>query len=305
MKKENKSLYPFIGKEIKNIRRFSNITQEELSNISGVNKDTIRKIENGYTDANVVTLMLLLESLKIDINDFSKIFSNSKGSTINNIQTIYNSIEESLLVYDYKKIQKLLNKVSEIDYSFLPDSTYREVKSKYLLYNSFVDDSLYKNYQKAIETLLYSMEIYSDVFNLKKLGTIKFDDFQARLLMNIGTLFYDTENLDLSHEIFNQLMKYEFYEKETLIQLIYNFANVNLVTGNYKKAMILNNSVNDYLINDLRMQILSIFQRGLILCRLNKYNEGYKCFEKSKILANIYGNKSLNQKLDFIIQKYY
>lgn len=42
MNSENRSLYPFIGREIKNIRRFNHITQEELSNISGVNKDTIR-----------------------------------------------------------------------------------------------------------------------------------------------------------------------------------------------------------------------------------------------------------------------
>jgi len=61
MNSKNRALYPFIGRKIKNLREFHHITQEDLSNMSGVNKDTIRKIENGYVDANIVTLMLLLE----------------------------------------------------------------------------------------------------------------------------------------------------------------------------------------------------------------------------------------------------
>lgn len=105
MDRENRAMYPFIGREIKNIRKYKHITQEELSKISGVNKDTIRKIENGYVDANIVTLILILEALGVSINDVSETFLNQKGTMYSNINSIYKGIEESLLIFDYKKIE--------------------------------------------------------------------------------------------------------------------------------------------------------------------------------------------------------
>ncbi|MCI5971687.1 MAG: helix-turn-helix domain-containing protein [Anaerococcus sp.] len=301
MKKENKSLYPFIGKEIKNIRRFSNITQEELSNISGVNKDTIRKIENGYTDANVVTLMLLLESLKIDINDFSKIFSNSKGSTISNIKTIYNSIEESLLVYDYKKIQKLLNKVSEIDYSFLPDSTFKEVKSKYLLYNSFVETSLNENYSGSLDLAFQAIDVYINNFSLGKIDNYKYNDLQKRILMNIAGINNQID-IEKSNDIYSSLISINKADRINKY-LVYNYINTKFVLGNYEEALKLNEQLIKSLKNhDIRFYTLVLFQKGLILQKLGRNELAYESFEFSLQLSLFSSNYKLNSKIKSIIQ---
>lgn len=54
MNSENRALYPFIGREIKNIREFNHITQEDLSNMSGASKDNGKEIIFGIRPEDVI-----------------------------------------------------------------------------------------------------------------------------------------------------------------------------------------------------------------------------------------------------------
>lgn len=302
MNREYRALYPFIGREIKNIRKFNNMTQEELSKISGVNKDTIRKIENGYVDANIVTLLLLLEALGVSISDVSETFLNRKGTMYSNINSIYKSIEESLLIFDYKKIEVLLSKLEDLDYSFLPYSTYKEIESKKLLYRSFVEDSLYKNDEKSIDLLFESMRVSYKNFDLDKLDSQRYNGIQTRTLMNIGSI-YNKFDIDKSLEIYNHLLisNNNLEEKN---QLLYNLINSKYLIGDYKEALKLSTKLLKSIgNNDTRLHILALFQKGLLLEKMGRIDSSIIYLKSSINLSLITSNSNLTNKMKIIVDR--
>ena len=302
MNREYRALYPFIGREIKNIRKFNNMTQEELSKISGVNKDTIRKIENGYVDANIVTLLLLLEALGVSISDVSETFLNQKGTMYSNINSIYKSIEESLLIFDYKKIEVLLSKLEELDYSFLPYSTYKEIESKKLLYRSFVEDSLYKNDEKSIDLLFESMRVSYKNFDLDKLDSQRYNGIQTRTLMNIGSI-YNKFDIDKSLEIYNHLLisNNNLEEKN---QLLYNLINSKYLIGDYKEALKLSTKLLKSIgNNDTRLHILALFQKGLLLEKMGRIDSSIIYLKSAINLSLLTSNSNLSNKMKIIVDK--
>ncbi len=54
-------------------RKLQNITQRELSKITGISIGTISKIENGDSIPTTVTLVKYLSGLGVDINDIFKL----------------------------------------------------------------------------------------------------------------------------------------------------------------------------------------------------------------------------------------
>lgn len=302
MDREHRALYPFIGREIKNIRKFNNITQEELSKISGVNKDTIRKIENGYVDANIVTLILILEALGVSITDLGDTFLNQKGTMYFNINNIYKGIEESLLIFDYKKIEALLSKLEELDYSFLPYSTYKEIESKNLLYKSFVEDSLYGDFDKSLELLFESMRVTYKNFDLAKLESQRYNGIQTRILMNIASI-YNKFDIDTSLEIYDHLIisKDDLKEKN---EILYNLINSKYLIGDYKEGLKLSTKLLKSIgNNDTRLYILALFQKGLLLEKMGRIDSSIIFLNSAINLSLITYNSNLYNKIKIIVDK--
>ena len=302
MDREYRALYPFIGREIKNIRKFNNMTQEELSKISGVNKDTIRKIENGYVDANIVTLILILEALGVSITDLGDTFLNQKGTMYSNINNIYKGIEESLLIFDYKKIEALLSKIEELDYSFLPYSTYKEIESKNLLYKSFVEDSLYGDFDKSLELLFESMRVTYKNFDLAKLESQRYNGIQTRILMNIASI-YNKFDIDTSLEIYDHLIisKDDLKEKN---EILYNLINSKYLIGDYKEGLKLSTKLLKSIgNNDTRLYILALFQKGLLLEKMGRIDSSIIYLNSSINLSLITYNSNLYKKMKIIVDK--
>ena len=302
MDREYRALYPFIGREIKNIRKYNHITQEELSKISGVNKDTIRKIENGYVDANIVTLILILEALGVSINYVSETFLNQKGTMYSNINNIYKGIEESLLIFDYKNIEALLSKLEELDYSFLPYSTYKEIESKNLLYKSFVEDSLYRDFDKSLELLFESMRVSYKNFDLGKLESQRYNGIQTRTLMNIAST-YNKYDIEKSFEIYTHLINSN-YNLEEKNQLLYNLINSKYLIGDYKEALKLSTKLLKSIgNNDTRLHILALFQKGLLLEKMDRIDSSIIYLKSAINLSLITSNSNLTNKMKIIVDR--
>lgn len=302
MDRENRAMYPFIGREIKNIRKYKHITQEELSKISGVNKDTIRKIENGYVDANIVTLLLILEALGVSISDVSETFLNQKGTMYSNINNIYKGIEESLLIFDYKKIEVLLSKLEELDYSFLPFSSYEEIESKRLLYRSFVEDSLYKNDEKSIDLLFESIGVSYKSFDLNHLDKHSYNGLQTRILMNIASI-YNKYDIEKSFEIYKHLI-ISNDNLEERNQLLYNLINTKYLIGDYKEALKLSTKLHRSIgNNDTRLHILALFQKGLLLEKMGRIDSSIIYLKSAINLSLLTSNSNLSNKIKIIVDR--
>jgi transcriptional regulator with XRE-family HTH domain len=62
-----------IGKKIKALRKAKLLTQQELADLSNCEKANLSRMESGKTNATVLTLKRVSDSLDVPINDlFSK-----------------------------------------------------------------------------------------------------------------------------------------------------------------------------------------------------------------------------------------
>ncbi len=72
-----------IGNKIKEIRKFKNITAQELAKKASVSKGLISQIENNRTVPSLPVLMNIVHSLNLDLNEFFKdISSNSNEQKV-------------------------------------------------------------------------------------------------------------------------------------------------------------------------------------------------------------------------------
>jgi len=59
-----------IGERIKNIRKEKKITQTELAQLTGKDRQYVYKIEKGIVTPNVVTITLLALAMGVNVTDF-------------------------------------------------------------------------------------------------------------------------------------------------------------------------------------------------------------------------------------------
>ena len=71
-KKENDKLLKTLGQNIKTCRLMKGLTQVGLSDISGIEKSTLSRIEAGKVNISIITLNRLSNSLEIRMKDFMK-----------------------------------------------------------------------------------------------------------------------------------------------------------------------------------------------------------------------------------------
>ena len=65
------------GLKLQNIRRSKKYTQEELSELSGVSVNSIKRLEQGIGDCKISTLTKLANAL--GISDFKELFVKKEG----------------------------------------------------------------------------------------------------------------------------------------------------------------------------------------------------------------------------------
>ena len=196
----------------------------------------------------------------------------------------------------------MLSKLEDLDYSFLPYSSYEEIESKNLLYKSFVEDSLYGNCDKSLELLFESMRVSYKNFDLGKLESQRYNGIQTRTLMNIGSI-YNKFDIDKSLEIYNHLLisNNNLEEKN---QLLYNLINSKYLIGNYKEALKLSTKLLKSIgNNDTRLHILALFQKGLLLEKMGRIDSSIIYLKSSINLSLITSNSNLTNKMKIIVDR--
>lgn len=101
---ENKKL---LGKRIKELRKRTNLSQEKLAELAGIEPTTLSNIENGRNYPSFMTLEKILEILKTDFIDVFKFkHYNEPKNLLSEIETILKSNPEK--IKDFYKIAKAL-----------------------------------------------------------------------------------------------------------------------------------------------------------------------------------------------------
>ena len=126
-----------IAQKMKYFRKLRNMTQEDLSNVSGINYVLIRKYETGTRNPKFDQLTIIANALGVNVLEFLDININTVGELMSLIMKID---DNSALCLKGKKDKDGNYKPSSISLSFT-DNSINQALSAYLKYRDFLNDT--------------------------------------------------------------------------------------------------------------------------------------------------------------------
>jgi len=254
------------GRKISQIRKNLGYTQKDISNLSSLTIETLRKIENGKVLPTQITLELLSPILKVDLN---QLLLNYRIPNYDEFNKLKNKIECKIengnyfnLENDLKYMKKILDKQNLNNYA------YKLMHQFYYFVEAIILKKIYKDYEKSLSKLIFAMKVMTPKFNQIKYKEFVYCDFEIRILMNIALLFSELESVEKCQEM-----------------LLFCLNSINSDEINIKLKILYNIS---YTFHKMNMHSKALYFA----------NEGIKlCIENNKLncLAHLYSRKGIAQ----------
>lgn len=237
----SKNLIAF-GKELKQIRLSSNLTQAKVKMITGLNEDTIRRIENGLVVPKYETLELLSNVYKTDLLELLKrhrsyselysfyeyfdklITSNKITSSPSDILVAFNEILKNESIYNFVNPNEI-----NVFSTLITES-----------HNFF--DSNYKDYELSINRLNNTLKKSISNYNFETYCNQKYSHLETRVLLLISLFLAKNDNVKLSTKI--------------MLFCLENFEDSKFISSEINKIIIklnLNVSYNYHLLEEYRI----------------------------------------------------
>jgi len=246
------------GSKIRAIREELNYTRLQVDQLTGVNKETLRKIEKGDVVPKLTTLQLLSAEYRIDL---IKLFNTYKDNNIllntNNLidNIMMNHADSTDSLDAYKILDKDIKSYNLIDpieieqfnsfLTYLPMSQYPDKDKK----------------KAAIDGLIKAVSIRHVHFTIENMTKFSYSYIELRILFLIGVVYAELKDPKLSNYIFSTVhehLEIDEYSSSKSKQL-------------YIKLLI-NIAYNQHSLNN-PSKVLEVAEHGISIC--NTYNSSY------------------------------
>jgi len=295
---------------LKSIRKTLGYAQLEVSESTGINSDTLRRLENGLSIPRFdtlevlsqfykVNLILLLDSYKIssqlsyyyDLIDYYMINNDTDSIT----KTIQN-FEENIIANEFNMVD--IRDIEQLKLFFIG------LKLSYQSNNEANKDSLIY--------LVKSLQISNPLFNIENWQRYKYNFLELRILFTIASIEGHSRNCELSNDILTMILSYldtskyaKHYEKVLVIKsyaiMSYNYHRLDIheMALQYSEIGIqfcIDNSIMTYL-------ALLLSRKGMAMYHLKM--DGYQAFILQAIeLLKIQKKDSLAKEYEAIASMY-
>lgn len=296
------------GSTFRQIRLSQNMTQKDICDITHINEETLRKIENGLVVPKQETLDLLSLALNIDIAQLFLKYRIDHYDTFNAIKKQIDIHLEScnflLLENDLKELDKLLA-TNMNDY----------FKNQVLQLNHLVDALIIKmckqEYTLSLEEMIIAMRYTLPNFTPNNYAQYFYNKQEIHILMNIGLTYHLLNDSYFSVEILifcsDFLIKNFKLESFYLLSKIhYNLSYKYHQLDNDIKALEHANLGIQYAISDRSIFALTqlYFRKGIAEYRLGM--DTYKdSLLHAKFLSLSSGQEILAQRIINNCKKFY
>ena len=291
---------------LKSIRKTLGYAQLEVSESTGINSDTLRRLENGLSIPRFdtlevlsqfykVNLILLLDSYKIssqlsyyyDLIDYYMINNDTDSIT----KTIQN-FEENIIVNEFNMVD--IRDIEQLKLFFIG------LKLSYQSNNEANKDSLIY--------LVKSLQISNPLFNIENWQSYKYNFLELRILFAIASIEGHNRNCELSNDILSMILSYldtskyaKHYEKVLVIKsyaiMSYNYHRLDM----HELALEYSEKGIQFCIDNSIMTYLSLLlsRKGMAMYHLKM--DGYLAFILQAIeLLKIQKNDSLAKEYEAI-----
>lgn len=222
------------GEKIRDIRKEMQLTQNDVSELSGINMETLRRIENGKVIPKFETLDLLSSIYKKDIND---LFLKYRVYNYSYYYEIENRIEAKLDRNDFKTLDIEIKELN-ILLKYINNSFYKSLITQLsLLTEAGILYSHMKKEDEAIGKLIEAMKITNPLFNLSDYSSFIYSSMELRILMNITAVSHLSNHTGKHIEIMEFCLKSADSNDEVYPKICGTLAGIYIQKKNFKKAL--------------------------------------------------------------------
>lgn len=187
------------GESVRNIRNNVGFTQKYVSELSTINIDTLRKIENGKVTPQHSTLEILSPILKVDLN---QLLLNFRFPDYDNFNEVINRIDLKLESGEFDQLQNELPFLNAIlNEKDVTTFVSKLIKQYYLFVESVILKTNDNNYSECLTKLVESIKVTSPDFNLLTYANSVYNNMEIRILMNLALILNLLESNDKGLEI--------------------------------------------------------------------------------------------------------
>jgi transcriptional regulator with XRE-family HTH domain len=222
------------GTQLRAIRNQSNMTLEDVSELSGVNAETIRRIESGKVIPRLETLEFLSLTYKQDI---SSLFLKYRFNSYDLYISLKNSLENKLYYNDYSNISSELHELENIIDRTKNSFIKLDMKQLYIFIQAMV---LYKkdnNLDSSLKHLIKAICITTPSFTLATYDKYIYSSMETWILLIIAIIEDDLSNTSLAMEIFQFCTKITDINDKLYIPLYYNLSYAYGKVKDYAKSL--------------------------------------------------------------------
>jgi len=222
------------GVQLRKIRNKLKMTLEDVSELSGVNEETIRRIENGKVIPKLETLEFLSLTYKQDI---SSLFLKYRCNSYDYYISLKNRLENKLYFSDYLNIEgelhELENLISCTENNFIK----LDMRQLYIFAQAIVMYKKEKKLYAAIDLLTEAIRITIPDFTLSCFTKYIYSHIESWILIMIAIIEIDLCNNVLAMEILDFCTRIIDINDKLYILLCYNLAFIYEKEKDYDKCI--------------------------------------------------------------------
>lgn len=287
------------GKALKAIRNNLGYTRDKVAELTGVNRDTIRRMENNETIPKIETLEILSSCYKVNLLSLLDI---KKQNPI--LIKIYHNIDNILNNPDLKVLKKSLDEFLEQTNKLKPTLFNINELNQFHEYvetisNFYFDKSI--PIDTHIETLKKVLSYSNEDFDFDNYKSFTYSFIEIRILLSLSTFLIIKEETDEAIELLKYLHKnihYFIFDSKLLelsqAKIYYNLSTAYYINEYDEECLkVCNEGIEYCLSNDTMSNLHSLyFRKALILKEMGDpdYN---KYFYDSLDLIRVKKNKEL------------
>ncbi|BEP29729.1 helix-turn-helix domain-containing protein [Helicovermis profundi] len=230
----------YFGDNLRKIRKNNRLTQKQVKNISGINEETLRRIENGLVIPKYETLKILSHVYK---ENLLHILNESMKQ--NQISIFYNQFDNLINCYNLEDIKtamcKLENTLSDFtSLNSLEPTDIAQLKAFVSCTSKYFNNNT--NIKVLIQSLESSIKLSLINFDLANFSKYNYNSLEIRCLLLIGLLLIKDKNILKSLEVLKFCLTYLINQnvksldsKKVLIKLYFNISyNYHIIDNHYE-----------------------------------------------------------------------
>ncbi|WP_350343079.1 helix-turn-helix transcriptional regulator [Proteinivorax tanatarense] len=222
------------GEKVKSIRKELRISQRAISEQTGVNIDTIRKIEKGMVIPRLDTLEILSTVLKQDI---SKLFLDYRLDNQAAFKEVKAKLEYKLNNNKYEDLYLEREQLKRIKFSTKSDYYHLLITQLFFFVDAIILYKVENKPEKAYKKLINSLKVTNQNFTLADYQIFIYSSMELRILMSIGFILNSLNESNKYLEILEFCMERVEVESSLHPKLCHNLSTAYKRNKQYEKAL--------------------------------------------------------------------